>query len=630
MQRKLATVSNDSAKAIMLLEAGEAIEETTPEQSMVYYQAALELGKQIKNDRVILSSFHDAGVCYINLNKLDSAVIAFEQAILFAKILNDTLRVARILANIGNVYLHKKDRATAIDYYLQSARLWETCADQNYLAALYSNINVLLDEQQEHQRALEFGNKALALAKKTDDSYSMVNALVNLSSTYSFLNQPVKEYALLETALPLARKGGDLDQIATVYHNMGDYYFKGKNFSSALEKYLESYQYVKQMGNKYHLCTICMALARVYNKLHQNSNALTYILQAEKLAGEVGSRTEIKEIYKTRAQIEEQAGHFELASEYYAKTIVVSDSIFSTETSEKVAEAEAKYQNEKKQTEIVQLEKDKQIQTLTIRQKSTLNYFLFASLAAVMLVGFLGYRNLRHRHQLGKQLEEIHQQRISELEKDKQLVAVDAMLKGQEEERSRLARDLHDGLGGLLSGVKFSLSNMKDHLMITPDNMSVFERSLDMIDTSIRELRRVAHNMMPEMLMKFGLDEALKEYCNTINATKLLHVKYQSHGMVNRIEKSAEIIVYRIVQELLNNTLKHASATEVFVQLIREDHRLNVVVEDNGKGFDVLSPRNNTGAGLASIRSRAEYLKGQLDIHSTPGNGTLVNIEFNL
>ena len=168
----------------------------------------------------------------------------------------------------------------------------------------------------------------------------------------------------------------------------------------------------------------------------------------------------------------------------------------------------------------------------------------------------------------------MQQQRIRELEKDKQLVAVDSMLKGQEEERSRLAKDLHDGLGGLLSGVKFSLSNMKDNLIITPDNMAVFERSLDMIDTSIRELRRVAHNMMPEILTKFGLDEALKEYCNTINATKLLTVKYQSLGMENKLDKSTEIIIYRIIQELLNNIMKHAGATEAFVQLIRENDRL--------------------------------------------------------
>lgn len=171
---------------------------------------------------------------------------------------------------------------------------------------------------------------------------------------------------------------------------------------------------------------------------------------------------------------------------------------------------------------------------------------------------------------------------------------------------------------------------MKDNLIMTPDNMTVFERSLDMIDTSIKELRRVAHNMMPEMLSKFGLDEALKEYCTTINATNLLSVKYQSLGMDIRIEKSAEIIIYRIIQELLNNIMKHASATEAMVQLIREEGRFSIMVEDNGKGFDTGLLKDNRGAGLTSIQSRIDYLKGRIDIHSVEGKGTLVNIEIPL
>jgi len=134
--------------------------------------------------------------------------------------------------------------------------------------------------------------------------------------------------------------------------------------------------------------------------------------------------------------------------------------------------------------------------------------------------------------------------------------------------------------------------------------------------------------MMPEMLTKFGLDEALKEYCSNVNATRLLTVKYQSLGMGARLEKATEIIVYRIVQELVNNILKHASASEAFIQLIRDNDRLNIVVEDNGRGFDTSQLEKSSGAGWTNIRSRVEYLKGQLDLHSEPGKGTLVNIEF--
>jgi len=627
---KLNHAANDSLKARTLLDIGETIEATATEKSFEYYQQALALSKKIKNNHLILSALNDIGVCYIELNKMDSAVITFELAIPVARQLGDTLRVARITANIGNVYLNKNDRVKAIEYYLQAAGLWETCADKNRLSALYSNISWLFTQQKEYDKAIEYGNKALALSQMLGDNYSAVNALLNLSGTYSNTGNFEKQFELLQQALPLAKKGEDIEQVATAYDDLGDYYFQQKKYQPSLENYLEGHKYVLQMGNKYHLCTSLSMLAQACYKLNQHDKALQYIVQAEKVADEVGARADLKEIYRTRAEIEQQAGNNKLAAEYFSKTLIISDSLFKAETSEKVAEVEAQYQNEKKQKEIVQLEKDKQIQSLSIKQKSTLNYFLIASLIALVTLGFLGYRNLRHRHQLAKQQDELQQQRIRELEKDKQLVAVDSLLQGQEEERSRLAKDLHDGLGGLLSGVKFSLSNMKDNLIITPDNMTVFERSLDMLDTSIRELRRVAHNMMPEMLTKFGLDEALKEYCNTINTTNLLEVKYQSLGMDTRIEKSSEIIIYRIIQELLNNIMKHAAATTAMVQLVKEEGRLSIIVEDNGKGFDIALPKDNKGAGLTSIQSRVDYLKGRLDIHSEAGKGTLVNIEFNI
>ena len=630
LQHKLNNAPNDSVKAKTLLDIGEAIEATSIEKSFEYYQRALALSSKIKNNHLLLTSLNDIGVCYIESNKMDSAIIIFEEAIPVARLLHDTLKVARITANIGNVYLHKKDRVKAIEYYLQSVRLWETCADQNRLPALYSNIGWLFTEQKEYDKAIEYGNKAYELAKKIKDGYSEVNALLNLSGAYSDLNQYDKQYELLQKALPLAIKGEDIEQINTVYDNLGGYYYEKKQYKESLTNCLESYKYAQQMGNQYHLCEACKKLSRVYHQLNEPGKALQFIIQAEKLASEVGDRADLKEIYQSRGEIEQQAGNYKAASEYFSKTLLLSDSLFQSATSETVAEVEARYQNEKKQQEILQLEKDKQIQSLSLKQQSTLNYLLIGALATILVVGLLIFRNLRNRQLLAKQQDELQQQRIRELEKDRQLVAVDSLLKGQEEERSRLAKDLHDGLGGLLSGVKFSLSNMKDNLIVTPDNMAVFERSLDMIDTSIKELRRVAHNMMPEMLVKFGLDEALKEYCNSVNATKLINVKYQSFGMETRLDGSKEIIIYRIIQELLNNILKHAEASEVLVQLVKEESRLSIVAEDNGKGFDTSVLEENKGAGWTNIRSRVEYLQGQLDINSEVGKGTSITIEINV
>jgi signal transduction histidine kinase len=326
---------------------------------------------------------------------------------------------------------------------------------------------------------------------------------------------------------------------------------------------------------------------------------------------------------KTLSELEEKNNHPAEALVLLKKYNLINDSLNIEAKQKQVGALETKYETKIKELQIKELKKEKQVQQLSIRQKSTFNYILSGSVLILLVIGFLIYRTYRQK-------QELQQQQIMQLQNEKLLLATESILRGQEEERSRLAKDLHDGLGGLLSGVKFSLSNMKDNFIVTPDNMAVLERSLDMIDTSIKELRRVAQNMMPEMLTKYGLDEAVKDYCNTINATGLIAVKYQSHGNLTDIDKPVQIIIYRIIQELLNNILKHAGATEAFVQLIREDKRLNIVVEDNGKGFDASLPENNKGSGWTSIRSRVDYLRGQLDLHAEQGKGTLVNMEFRL
>ena len=274
---------------------------------------------------------------------------------------------------------------------------------------------------------------------------------------------------------------------------------------------------------------------------------------------------------------------------------------------------------------ILQLQKDKPMQALVVKE-SVLKYFLVLPLCVLFLIIFIGFRIFANRQALFKQQLALQLQHTRELEKDRQLAAVGTMLKGQEEEWTRLAKDLHDGVAGMLSGVKFSLMNMKSNLTGNSEDTISFERSLDMLDTSIQELRRVAHNIMPAVLVKFGLNEALKDYCDTVNNAQILDVKYQSFGMEKRIENTTEIIVYRIIQELLNNIFKHARADEVLVQLIREEERVGITVEDNGKGFDIDIIQKSKSSGWANIMSRVNYLRGKLDIIS--GNkGTSVNIE---
>ena len=364
-------------------------------------------------------------------------------------------------------------------------------------------------------------------------------------------------------------------------------------------------------------------IGRTYQALGKYNEAASWLERSNNIAITYNYMPQRKITLKQFFLLYNESGEPAKAVAVANELFNISDSLAIVQNNNRRIIMDAVFESGNKEKKITALEQEKELQQLRFKQKNIFNYILIASVITLLIIFLLSYRNY-------KQKQKLQQQRIRELEKDKQLVAIDSMLKGQEDERTRLAKDLHDGLGGMLSGVKFSLMNMKSNLIIDHENVVVFERSLDMLDTSIQELRRVAHNMMPEALVKFGLDEALKDYCINLNNTHILNVQYQSFGMEQRIEDTTEIIIYRIAQELLNNVFKHAKATEVLVQLLREENRLSITVEDNGKGFDINELEKSKGSGWANIKSRVDYLKGKLDLHSDAAKGTSVNIEINV
>ena len=280
--------------------------------------------------------------------------------------------------------------------------------------------------------------------------------------------------------------------------------------------------------------------------------------------------------------------------------------------------------SQKNKNAIAKLESEKEVLQLKTQneKKATLNKLLISSSIVIVLLSFLGYRNFRNK-------QKIQNLKIKELEKDKQLFAVDAMLKGQEEERSRIAKYLHDGLGGLLSGTKLSFTNMKENLILTPENATQFDKSLSMLDNTINDLRKVAHNLMPEALVKFGLTEALKDFCGSIQSASSVTIDYQKIGEERKISNTASIFIYRIIQELVNNAVKHSKTKEIMVQLAYTNNKIVITVEDDGVGYDVTMAKSHKGSGLENIEYRVDYFNGTIDTITSPNNGTSVTIELN-
>lgn len=536
---------------------------------------------------------------------------------------NPHFTIGNIYIILGLDYSMINDWENAQLNYQNAIRENEKVKDSSGTALAYLNMAYIFSDGNDWENASITLKRGAKYLNSNSTKRYQIAIYASLSEAYSRL------YKMSESEIYL-RKSDSLTQLykapsSNTFSSIAkaEFELSKKNYASALTYYARSLQYAREWGDSAFVAEAMENIGRVYIAMKKYNEAANYLTMSNNIAVKNNYMPQRKLNLKQLFLLYEQTGQPQKALEEANELFTISDSLAAVQNNNRRIIMDAVFESESKERKIATLEQEKEIEQLKLKQKNIFNYVLITGLVILIVISLLSYRTY-------KQKQRLQQQRIRELEKDKQLVIVDAILKGQEDERSRLAKDLHDGLGGLLSGVKFSLSNMKDNLIITPDNRAVFERSLDMLDTSIKELRRVAHNMMPEILTRFGLNEALKEYCNSINTTKLLSVKYQSLGMETRLEQSTEIIIYRIVQELMNNILKHAVACEAFVQLIKEQNRLSVVVEDNGKGFDVNLPGNKEGAGLINVRSRVDYLKGQLAIHAEPGKGTLINIEFNL
>ncbi len=536
---------------------------------------------------------------------------------------NSNFTIGNIYIMLGLGYSMINDWENAQLNYQNAIRENEKAKDSSGTALAYLNMAYIFSDVNDWESASITLKRGAKYLNSNSNKRYQISIYASLAEAYSRIYNLDESRIYLKKSDSLTHLYQDATSSTFNLIAKGEYELSKKNYSEALSADIGSLQYAREWGDSAFVAEAMENIGRVYIAMKEFNKADYYLSLSNNIAVRNNYMPQRKFNLKQLFLLYKETGQPQKALEYANELFAISDSLAAVQNNNRRIIMDAVFESENKEKKIATLEQEKELEQLRLKQKNTFNYLLIAGVAILIIISLLSYRTY-------KQKQRLQQQRIRELEKDKQLVIVDAILRGQEEERGRLAKDLHDGLGGLLSGVKFSLSNMKDNLIITPDNMTVFERSLDMLDTSIRELRRVAHNMMPEMLTRFGLDEALKEYCNSINTTKLINVKYQSLGMEQRLEQSTEIIIYRIVQELLNNILKHASASEAFVQLIKEQNRLSVVVEDNGKGFDPNVPGNKEGAGLINIRSRVDYLKGQLDIHAEPGKGTLINIEFNI
>jgi signal transduction histidine kinase len=203
-----------------------------------------------------------------------------------------------------------------------------------------------------------------------------------------------------------------------------------------------------------------------------------------------------------------------------------------------------------------------------------------------------------------------------------------SVIEAEEKERIRIATDLHDGVGQLLSAAKLNLSSLESKLNLhNTDEQTAFKNAIDLVDDSVKEVRAVSHNMMPNTLLKLGLASAVKEFITKIQGTPNLKVNLEIVGLTGRLEQEKETILYRVIQEVVSNIIKHAKASELTLQLIKHEKEISILIEDNGVGFDTSKMNDFDGIGLKNILSRVEFINGTVHFDSVVNRGTTVIID---
>ncbi|WP_158563265.1 sensor histidine kinase [Chitinophaga silvatica] len=255
---------------------------------------------------------------------------------------------------------------------------------------------------------------------------------------------------------------------------------------------------------------------------------------------------------------------------------------------------------------------------LVIQQQTYWVSICFAGFALIMLLGcFVIYNQRRKCYLLLQTLREAKEIEIQE-----------AIMKGEEKERKRISRDLHDGIGGLLSAVRMHFGALRYQNSYLKYDYE-FDHALEILDDAILEVRKTSHNLMPDKLNQHGLVSALEGFCQKVSHSSMLLITFCTVGKIQRFHSNYELSIYRVVQELITNIIKHSKATEAIVQLTQHNDCLTITVEDNGVGFKSISQKQN-GIGLTNLKERITSLNGQLTLTTIPDSGTTAYMEFNI
>jgi hypothetical protein len=572
----------------------------------------------------------------------------------------------KYLLDKNKYYYHFIHKENAIcKTILKSIDTYKHDLSLDNLTNYYTNVAYFNKTINQLDLSIEYFVKALLVIEDNRNKHSQkISIYAGLSSLYSQINNPKKELFYIQSYLKESYNGSDKNRIGYALNNLAVFYEKNDQTEKAILNFRKALNNMDRIETRN---TIYQNIGAIHLNFYKNIDSAKYFYK--KATNISTSKRTLAYIHKDLALIEKRKSNFkkenkELLSAlknikldrfpefelelykdlsennkvlanykkslfYLEKYDSLNEVIKNQSLIEKVEDIEIKYQTEKKEKENLELKQyNLEIEAKSIQDRNLLiSSFLFIILGGT--IATLTLKNSKRKRKLAEQEKELETQKNITFIKEQEITTINAMIDGQEKERKRIAEDLHDNLGSVLATLKLHFESLKINSEKKKINQeTLFDKTETLIDEAYLKVRSIAHAKNAGVIANQGLLVAIKMMAEKISSAEKIKIEVIDFGLNKRLENSLEIGVFRITQELITNILKHAEAKNATINISLFDQNLNIIIEDDGIGFDIKKVNLKRGMGISSIKTRVEHLEGTFEIDSTLGKGSsiIVNI----
>jgi signal transduction histidine kinase/Tfp pilus assembly protein PilF len=561
------------------------------EKQQKYIIKGIDLCKRYNNDSLL---FALNGLLAENLmfqGKLKAADSLIHSALLQRSKINNKKRLAEALNIQGSILYSLGQYKNASEIFFQALEMVEDVNYKDELIHCYNNLGRVFWKIEEWDKAMGYFRKLNDLSHQTGNDYYRSSSLGNIGLIYRSKQMPDSAIFYYIASLAINKRLKDTFQMAINFQNIGNVYMDKGELKPAREYFNRSNSLSRKANDQIGVMLTYHNIATVDMEEGNLDEAIINLNKALDLAGKLGSYDNLRLIYKDLSGAYEKKGKYAAALINIKKYQELEDSLRHENHLVRINELEIKYQT---------AEKEKQLATQkALLAKKEGQLILVTSIGILFVVtSLLIFFLLRQRRENRYQTESIK-----------------AITEAQEKERQRLARDLHDSVGSMLVSLRNKLIGSQKK-----------KEEIDLLDKVNREIRQLSHDMMPGTLKKFGLETAIKSELEITNQHTGLKTGLSSLGISKKLPDNIEVQIYRVIQETIQNTIKHARASTLNISIFTNNNHLHLMVEDDGIGF--IDKKNKEGLGLKNIETRVKLLNGKLNVDSHPQSGTVVNIDI--